>query len=104
MDPEWRGTVAWTCLTGNVQIAHSLLILYRETEHPVYRDAAYALNRSARRTLKADDPAEIRGAVRGSFPIDGEYCGFEYPNWATKFAIDSFTLEQRIRAPGRLDS
>jgi hypothetical protein len=36
--------------------------------------------------------------VKGSFPIDGDYGQFEYLNWATKFAIDSYTAEQQIRA------
>jgi len=93
----WRGTVSWSCLTGNVQIAHSLLILYGRTGYAPYRDAAYGLNRAARRTLRTDDPDETRGAVKGSFPIDGDYGRFEYLNWATKFAIDSYTAEQQIR-------
>lgn len=97
LNAEWRGTVPWSCLTGNVQIAHSLLILYGVTGHKPYRDGAYGLNRAVRRTLRVDEPAETRGAVKGSFPIDGDYGRFEFPNWATKFAIDSFTLEQEVR-------
>jgi hypothetical protein len=95
---DWRGTVSWSCLTGNVQIAHALLILYDTTGHELYRDAAYGLNRVVRRTLPIDDPDETRGAVKGSFPIDGDYGKFEYLNWATKFAIDSYTAEQHIHA------
>jgi len=95
---DWRGSVSWSCLTGNVQIAHSLLILYDKTGREPYRDAAYGLNRAVRRTMRIDDPDETRGAVKGSFPIDGDYGKFEYLNWATKFAIDSYTAEQQIRA------
>jgi hypothetical protein len=98
LNSNWRGTVSWSCLTGNVQIAHSLLILYEKTGHEPYRDAAYGLNGAVRRTLPTDDPDETRGAVKGSFPIDGDYGKFEYLNWATKFAIDSYTAEQLIRA------
>jgi hypothetical protein len=98
LSADWRGSVSWSCLTGNVQIAHSLLILYDKTRYKPYRDAAYGLNRAVRRTLRIDDPDETRGAVKGSFPIDGDYGRFEYLNWATKFAIDSFTAEQQIRA------
>jgi hypothetical protein len=94
---DWRGSASWSCLTGNVQIAHSLLILYDRTGYAPYRDAAYGLNRAVRRTLRTDDPDETRGAVKGSFPIDGDYGRFEYLNWATKFAIDSYTAEQQIR-------
>jgi len=101
---DWRGSVSWSCLTGNVQIAHSLLILYEKTGHEPYRDAAYGLNRAVRRTLRVDDPDETRGAVKGSFPIDGEYGRFEHLNWATKFAIDSYTAEQQIRERKASDS
>jgi hypothetical protein len=97
IDAAWRGTVSWSCLTGNVQIAHSLLILYRKTGAKAYRDAGYALNRFVRRTMRVDNPRETRGAVKGSFPIDGDYGRFEYPNWATKFAIDSYTAEEAAR-------
>jgi hypothetical protein len=97
LSSDWRGSVSWSCLTGNVQIAHSLLILYGKTGYAPYRDAGYGLNRAVRRTLRTDDPDETRGAVKGSFPIDGDYGKFEYPNWATKFAIDSYTAEQQIR-------
>jgi len=98
LDSDWRGAVSWSCLTGNVQIAHSFLILYDKTGHEPYRDAAYRLNCAVRRTLRTDDPDETRGAVKGSFPIDGEYGSFEYLNWATKFAIDSFAAEENTRA------
>jgi hypothetical protein len=98
LDANWRGTVSWSCLTGNVQIAHSLLILYDETGNETYRDAAYGLNRTVRCTTSVADPEASRGAVKGSFPIDGDYGRFEYLNWATKFAIDSYTAEQEIRA------
>jgi Prenyltransferase and squalene oxidase repeat len=98
LNPNWRGSVGWTCLTGNVQIAHSLLMLYEKTGHEPYRDAAYGLNAAVRCTLRTDDPDETRGAVKGSFPIDGDYGKFQYPNWATKFAIDSYTAEQLSRA------
>jgi hypothetical protein len=98
LSSDWRSSASWSCLTGNVQIAHSLLILYDITRHERYRDAAYGLNRMVRRTLRIDDPDETRGAVKGSFPIDGDYGRFEYLNWATKFAIDSYTAEQQILA------
>ena len=97
LNSEWRSGASWTCLTGNVQIAHSLLILYDKTGHQPYRDCAYLLNRFVRRTTRIDGPDEARGAVRGSYPIDGDYGRFQYLNWATKFAIDSYTIERDLR-------
>ena len=97
LDSGWRSAASWSCLTGNVQIAHSLLLLYERTGHVPYRDAAYQLNAFVRRTMRVDDQADTRGAVKGSFPIDGEYGKFQFLNWATKFAIDAYTMERRVR-------
>ena len=48
-------------------------VLYEDTGDIRYRDAAYAANRYVRRTLRVDGPPETRGAVKGSFPVDGGY-------------------------------
>jgi hypothetical protein len=96
-DSGWRGTVRWACLTGSVQIAYCWLVLYEHTHDTRYRDAAFAANSYVRRTLRTDGPMETRGAVKGSFPVNGGYCTYEYPNWACKFFIDSNLLEERQR-------
>ena len=31
----------------------------------------------------------IRGGISGSWPIDGKYHPYQYPNWAAKFFIDA---------------
>ena len=38
----------------------------------------------------------IKGGVKGSYPVNGEYCKFEYVNWAAKFFIDSVLLWDEI--------
>ncbi len=93
----WRGTVDWACLTGTSQIAHCWLMLYQYTQDVRYRDAAYAANRYVRRTMKIDGPLETRGAIKGSFPVSGEYGAYQYLNWACKFFIDANMLEREIR-------
>lgn len=96
LDENWRGTVDWTCLTGNVQIAACWFMLYKQTGDPRYREAAIVANKFVRRAVKVEGSDEIRGAVKGSFPVSGGYCTYEYPNWAAKFFIDSLLLEQSI--------
>lgn len=98
LDENWTGTVDWSCLTGNVQIAACWLILFKHTGDIRYLDAAAAANKFVRRTLNVDGPPETRGAVKGSFPVSGGYCTYEYPNWAAKFFIDSLLLEQDVLA------
>jgi len=96
LDAQWRGTVSWSCLTGTVQIAACWLLLYRATGDARFRDAGLAANRYVRSTVRVDGPAETRGAVKGSFPVSGDYSRFQYPNWACKFFIDASSLETTI--------
>ena len=91
------GTVKWACLTGTAQIAICWLQLFEITGKQTYRETAFLANRFLRRTVHTGEPAETRGAVKGSFPVDGGYNPYEYPNWAAKFLIDSLILEHEIR-------
>lgn len=92
-DRDWQPAVDWVCLTGSVQIAASFLDLYVWTGDTRWRDKALKLNHFVRRTIVTEGSEDIRGAIAGSFPIDGDYGRFEYLNWAAKFLIDSQLLE-----------
>jgi hypothetical protein len=96
LDSSWQGTVSWSCLTGTVQMSHCWMMIYQMTGEQHYREAAFAGNSYVRRTLKLNGALETQGAVKGSFPISGGYCSYEYPNWAAKFFIDSNLLEQSL--------
>lgn len=98
LDENWNGTVDWSCLTGNVQIAACWFLLHEYTGDKRYLEAALAANKFVRRTMALDGPLETRGAVKGSFPVSGGYCTYEYPNWAAKFLIDSLLLEKNVRS------
>jgi len=93
LDANWCGTVNWACLTGSLQIAYCLFVLAEHTENHRYRTAARALNSYVRRTISIRGRPETRGAVKGAFPVSGNYCSYEYPNWAVKFFIDSNLFE-----------
>jgi hypothetical protein len=72
-------------------------MLYEDTGNARYLAAGQRANAFVRRTIRLDDaPEGIRGGVKGSFPVDGDYGPFEYPNWAAKFLIDSLTLEEKL--------
>jgi hypothetical protein len=98
LDRDFRGTVNWVCLTGNVQIAHCFLLLFQETGDTELRDVAFELNRFVRRTLRVDGPEDVVGGVKGAFPVWGDYGRFEFLNWSAKFFVDSNLLEARLRA------
>jgi len=93
--PHWDARAGWVCLTGSAQIAVCWLLLYEITGDIRFRDAAQRANRFVRRTVRADGEPGMRGAVKGSFPVDGGYCPYQYPNWACKFLIDSCQMERR---------
>ena len=101
LDADWRAVRSSTCLTGNVQIAHSWLLLYSTLGSFVYLRAAVAALEYVRRTMRVTGSPEIRGGIRGSFPLWGDYAPFEYVNWAPKFFIDAQALALRLTlSPG----
>src|SRR5579863_1493919 len=97
LDRHWHAASEWACLTGTVQNATNWLLLWRHTGDTKYLEAAYVANRYVRRTLALEGDPDVRGAVKGSFPVDGAYDPWLYPNWATKFMVDSCMLEREIR-------
>ena len=48
-----------------------------------------------RRQVRSSWPA-IDGALAGSYPIYGRYAPLQFPNWATKFLVDSLLLRERV--------
>lgn len=95
---DWRPAVAWSCLTGAVQIAACWFLLYEITGKTAYAEAARRANAFVRRTIHQDGEPGLRGAVKGSFPVDGDYGRFEALNWAAKFAIDANFMELACKA------
>ena len=71
---------------------------YETTGEERYLRAAERMNRylSATQDLGSPDPG-IRGGIKGSQPIWGEYGSYEYLNWAAKFFADALMLEIRAR-------
>lgn len=94
--PDWSPAVQSACLTGTVQIAHCWLMLFEFTGDKRYLDAGKLGNHYVRRTITIDGRSEIRGAIKGSFPVNGDYGAFEYLNWAAKFFADSHMHELDI--------
>jgi hypothetical protein len=61
-----------------------------------YFETGRRLNTWVRRTVELGNSEDIRGGVKGSFPIDGAYGRYEYLNWAAKFFVDSNRLEDTL--------
>jgi len=96
-DRNWKGTVTYSCLTGNAQTAVNWLRLYELTGDARFLNGALKLNDDVKSTqdLQSNNPG-IRGGVKGSHPIWGRYIHYGYPNWAAKFFVDALLLEDRL--------
>ena len=90
---NWAAAVPWACLTGTSQTACCWFLLHELTGDATYYEAARIATGYVRRTVSVDGPADTRGAVKGAFPVDGDYGRFEYLNWACKFFVDANLLE-----------
>lgn len=95
---DWQPAGFSSCLTGAAQIA---IVCYRLGAHlgdARYADAADRLvdYLKALQLTRSDDTGCV-GAIAGSFPALGAYMRSGYPNWATKYFLDSLMLQQTRR-------
>lgn len=97
LDTQWLPAAKWTCVTGNSQMAINWLRLAKITQDKSFIEHARKANRfnMSIQNLQTMDP-KIRGAMKGSHPINGIYMSYRYPNWATKFFMDGLMLEQQF--------
>ncbi len=97
----WRPAARTTCLTGNAQIGivWGWLAALEESRAGRYLDGLRRVNDLIARTQRLDDADPgIRGGVKGSHPNTSGYSPFFYPNWAAKFTLDAFLLEEALAA------
>lgn len=98
-DDTWRGAVSWSCLTGQAQMAGIWIRLHALTGELHWLEPAARVLRFLKATqnrLSADDG--LRGGIKGSYPLDGDYGRRETLSWATKFFIDALIRHDRARA------
>lgn len=89
-DSEWRSRDRTSCLTGNAQLAYTLLRLHGLAPNRRYLAAADTLIAALKGTQALGAaPACVRGALPGSFPMHSGYFANGYPNWGAKFFADA---------------
>ena len=93
-DAQWMPTVKWSCLTGDCQLGINWGRLYQITGDQRYRTATTQILRfvKATQSLEGTD-VDTLGGIKGSFPLDGGYHPWQYPNWATKFYADALMMD-----------
>lgn len=88
--PKWTSNDHYSCLTGNAQIVFTWFELFIRTKQIKYKKAALKLLNELKQTIDLHSQNfNIRGAVAGAYPIYGGYSRYNYPNWATKFLLDT---------------
>jgi rhamnogalacturonyl hydrolase YesR len=96
LDERWQAAADWVCLTGTAQVAESLLLLSDPAKRDDYKRAAKRANSFVRRSMLTEGPPEMRGGIKGSFPVDGWYGKWQLLNWACKFMIDANRAELKF--------
>jgi len=104
---DWNPAATWSCLTGEAQMANNWMRLYEIRNDEKWLEPVPRVLRFLKSTQnRSSDNPGLRGGIKGSFPIDGEYGAYETLNWATKFFADALMrherillVNQRLRAP-----
>jgi hypothetical protein len=94
LDRDWNAAADWICITGNCQMSLNWLRMQQLGITDEFKGPAIASNRFVMGLQDRAHPNPgIRGGIKGSHPIGGEYMRFRYPNWAAKFFMDALMLE-----------
>lgn len=94
---DWSPAVGWSCLTGEAQMANNWMRLSLVTGDHAWLEPIPAvlgfLKSTQNRTTR--NPG-LRGGIKGSAPLGGEYGRYEVLNWATKFFVDALLRHELI--------
>lgn len=94
-DERWKGDYRFTCLTGNAQMSIVLARLFAETGRVYFKDISQRIFEDIKACQRrAAVFPNIHGAIPGSKPYWGKYFPFRYPNWAAKFYLDAYLINQ----------
>jgi len=85
---NWKYSKKFSCITGNAQIAIIWMKIFKINHDYRYLNAALKLNDFNKKTN--------RYGIKGSHPFWASYKSFSFPNWASKFFLDSLILEENI--------
>ena len=95
-EPDFRGGLRFTCLTGNAQMSCVWLRLYDVTGDLRYLNAALKMNEMLKQLLPVKGCRGVVGGVAGSYPIWGAYQPMRFISWGCKFLADALMLERRL--------
>jgi hypothetical protein len=98
---DWSAAADWSCLTGQAQMANNWMRLAEITDDPKWLEPVPDVLSFLKRTQNRRSHARgVRGGIKGSWPVSGEYGAYEVLNWATKFFADALMRHEAIRTGG----
>ncbi|MBE9527338.1 MAG: hypothetical protein IME94_10260, partial [Proteobacteria bacterium] len=97
-DSRWNAMSSWSCLTGNAQMSIIWSRLHHMGINSDLYHASEKINNFSRsiQNLRTNSSGR-NGGVKGTYPVYGGYGTFEYLNWAVKFFMDAFLLEEKTK-------
>ncbi len=98
---DWSPAARWSCLTGQAQMANDWMRLAVITGDSKWLEPVPAVLRFLKRTQNrhSAEPG-VRGGIKGSWPVGGDYGAYEVLNWATKFFADALMRHEAIETHG----
>ena len=96
---EWRPAARWSCLTGNAQMANIWIRLFEITDEPQWLEPVPVVLRFLKATQnRSSANPRLRGGIKGSFPVGGDYGRHQLLSWATKFFVDALMRDHHVRS------
>ncbi len=87
------GNDKYVCLTGNAQLAISILLMeHQSSDMRLVNAAAKMIDFIGSIQSTGSFIKSINGGVAGSYPLWGRYMFMRYPNWSAKYYCDSLIL------------
>jgi hypothetical protein len=89
-DRNWKGS-EYPLMTGCAQLAITWAREYERTKDVRFREGLLRMVDAlmAVQSRSKSGPADVHGAMPGTYPLWGRYEKFAFPNWATKYFADA---------------
>lgn len=94
---DWQPAVGWSCLTGQAQSVNNWIRLHLITGDPSWLEpvpSVLAFLKSTQNRVSSE--GGLRGGIKGSWPLDGDYGRFELLNWAAKYFVDALIRSRQL--------
>lgn len=97
INSKWQPTANFSCLTGNAQLAIVWIKIYELNHDARLLNSAIKILDQMKELQDLNSlNSGIKGGIKGSYPIWGDYMPYSYPNWAVKFFADAIMLQEKV--------